>query len=230
MVEEKVDGANSGISFTPDGEMLLQSRGHYLRGGPREKHFAPFKQWAACHEVELFCALGARYVMYGEWLYAKHTVFYDALPHYFMEFDILDTERNEFLSTHRRRELLAGCPIESVLVLHEGTVASLYEFTGMITRSHFITPDRDRNLARAALDAGCAPADVVAHTDPSMRMEGLYVKVEEDGRVVARHKYVRSSFTNSITEQDEHWLNRPIVRNALKPGAYERMFEPGEGR
>ncbi len=29
-VEEKVDGANAAISFSPDGQMLLQSRGHYL--------------------------------------------------------------------------------------------------------------------------------------------------------------------------------------------------------
>jgi hypothetical protein len=32
-VEEKVDGANAAISFSPDGQMLLQSRGHYLTGG-----------------------------------------------------------------------------------------------------------------------------------------------------------------------------------------------------
>ena len=29
-VEEKIDGANSGISFGENGELMLQSRGHYL--------------------------------------------------------------------------------------------------------------------------------------------------------------------------------------------------------
>ena len=43
--------------------------------------------------------------MFGEWMYAKHTVFYDALPHYFMEFDIYDREKKEFLDTKRRREM-----------------------------------------------------------------------------------------------------------------------------
>ena len=38
VVEEKVDGANSGISFGKDGTLLLQSRGHYLTGGYRERH------------------------------------------------------------------------------------------------------------------------------------------------------------------------------------------------
>ena len=46
VVEEKMDGANCGLSFDEDGQLLLQSRGHYLDGGPREKHFALLKQWA----------------------------------------------------------------------------------------------------------------------------------------------------------------------------------------
>ena len=35
VVEEKLDGANAGISFSSAGELLLQSRGHYLTGGGR---------------------------------------------------------------------------------------------------------------------------------------------------------------------------------------------------
>ena len=39
VIEEKIDGANSAISFE-GGELRLQSRGHYLTGGGRERHFA----------------------------------------------------------------------------------------------------------------------------------------------------------------------------------------------
>ena len=46
VIEEKVDGANAGVSFTAGGALRLQSRGHYLTGGGREKHFALFKTWA----------------------------------------------------------------------------------------------------------------------------------------------------------------------------------------
>ena len=92
VVEEKLDGGNAGISFDPDGRMYLQSRGHFLEGGGRERHFDLFKTWANRWRRELWGALGPRYVLYGEWLYAKHTVFYDALPHYFLEFDALDTD------------------------------------------------------------------------------------------------------------------------------------------
>ena len=45
------------ISFDRDGRLRLQSRGHYLTGGPRERHFALFKGWAATMPRR---ALGAR--------------------------------------------------------------------------------------------------------------------------------------------------------------------------
>ena len=101
VIEEKVDGANTAISFDDEGNLLLQSRGHYLTGGYRERHYNLFKQWASIHKEMLYSVLGCRYIMYGEWLYAKHTVYYDALPHYFLEFDIYDRENEVFLDTKK---------------------------------------------------------------------------------------------------------------------------------
>lgn len=75
VIEEKIDGANTAISFDGDGNLLLQSRGHYLSGGYRERHYNLLKQWASINSDILYSALGSRYVMYGEWMYAKHTVY-----------------------------------------------------------------------------------------------------------------------------------------------------------
>lgn len=229
VIEEKMDGANCGISFSEEGELLLQSRGHYLRGGPREKHFALLKQWASARQDEFFDVLGTRYVMYGEWLFAKHTYFYDALPHYFMEFDILDTMTNEFLGTGARDMLLTHggskpSPVIPVKVVAVGQFAHLNEMRSLIKRSNFITDDRFSNLTDAALNAGVLPIEAVKHTDMDERMEGLYVKWEENGVVKGRYKFVRETFTNSILEQDTHWHDRPIIQNRLEPGAFERMF------
>lgn len=235
VVEEKVDGANCGISFSEEGELLLQSRGHYLRGGPREKHFNLLKQWSACHQEAFYCALGSRYVMYGEWLYAKHTYFYDALPHYFMEFDVLDTATGDFLTTPARRKLLAQCPVTSVKVLHEGAIASAGALAKFIGRSNFITDERKTVFLSAAYDVGVLPNDshfankeiqeVLATGDWDTNMEGLYIKVEDGQQVLDRFKYVRQSFTNAILDQDQHWHDRPIIPNKLVDGAFERMFD-----
>lgn len=156
VVEEKLDGANSGISFV-DGKLMLQSRGHYLRGGPREAQFELFKQWAATHQRELYNILGDQYVCYGEWCFAAHTVWYDRLPHYFMEFDVLDTQTGEFLSTPARDSLLrrpdVRVRIEPVRVIATGEVDSVSELSSMIGQSAFINCDDHWGFYKEVLES-----------------------------------------------------------------------------
>ena len=215
VVEEKLDGANSGISFAADGTPILQSRGHVLAGGPRERHFAPLKAWAATIASPLFDRIGDRYIVYGEWLYAKHTVFYDALPHYFCEFDVYDRHTDRYLSTARRRELLAGLPLISVPVLHAGPATTLAALTAHVGPSTCRTPAWRDALAAASAAAGCDPERIAAETDRDDAMEGLYLKVEDHDQVVRRLKWVRPSFLTSVLDSGTHWLDRPIVPNGL---------------
>ena len=224
VVEEKVDGANAGLRFSDDGKALLQSRGHYLTGGPREKHFALFKTWASAHQASLREALGARYALYGEWLYARHTVFYDRLPHYLLEFDVLDTESHTFLSTPLRKQLLAGLPLVSVRVLYEGPAQSVDHLRSLIGPSAFKSDGWRDRLADVARAEGLDPAKVRAETDMAHEMEGLYLKVEDRGRVIGRYKFVRASFLTAILDAGTHWLDRPIVPNQLADGV--DLFAP----
>lgn len=156
--------------------------------------------------------------MYGEWLYARHTIFYNALPHYFMEFDILDRHTDEFLSTPRRMALLAGLPVCSVSVLGTGPFRALPDLTGVIGSSSFIRGDHLAELEALAQSLGLDPARSTQETDRSHSMEGLYIKVEEDGRVTERYKYVRASFLTTVVQSNSHWLSRPIIPNQLLPG------------
>lgn len=229
VVEEKVDGANAAVSFSPDGELRLQSRGHYLVGGGREKHFRLFKTWAATHRTGLHAALGSRYVMYGEWLYAKHTIFYDALPHYFLEFDVLDTREGVFLDTPRRRSLLRRTAVASVPVLHRGALTDPASMTDWIGPSAFSRPGHLERLERSVEQLGLRPAITLGETDPSRDMEGLYVKVEEGGVVQARYKYVRASFLTVVQQSESHWLSRPVVPNQLAPGVDLFQLSESEG-
>jgi RNA ligase len=216
IVEEKVDGANAAISFDSQGNLRLQSRGHYLTGGPRERHFNLFKQWASVHCAAFYQVLGDRYILYGEWLYAKHTVFYDALPHYFLEFDVLDLERGEFLSTDRRRALLAGLPLVSVPVLFTGVLTSEKQLMNLLKQSHFIQDDHLDRFDAACVEQGLEVDRARKQTDLSLLMEGLYLKIEEAGMVQARYKYVRSDFLTTILQSESHWLSRPIIPNQLR--------------
>jgi hypothetical protein len=227
VVEEKVDGANCGVSFDAEGSLRLQSRGHFLTGGPRERHFALLKQWANTHADALFDALGDRFVLYGEWLYAKHTIFYDALPHYLMEFDVLDLRDETFLDTPRRAELLARMPIVPVRVLFSGVLRDEEQLKAFVGNSAFKTAACNAALEAAALRAGVDPKESAMQSDASPLMEGLYIKVEEGGVVKERYKFVRPDFVTRILDSESHWLSRPIVQNKLAPDA--DIFAAKEG-
>jgi len=215
VIEEKVDGANCGISFDAQGEQQLQSRGHFLTGGARERQFNLFKQWASTYAAEFYLALEERYVLYGEWLYAKHTIFYDALPDYFLEFDVLDLAEDVFLSTPRRRELLSGLPFSSVPVLREGPIENPGTLKALVGPSAYKSPRWREQLLQAARMPPHRADIVENQTDPSDAMEGLYIKIEEAGRVADRFKYVRHGFLTAVLDSESHWQSRPVLANRL---------------
>ena len=215
VLEEKIDGANSAISFTDEGELRLQSRGHFLVGGAREKHYDLMKQWAAVHKDKFYEVLGDRYVMYGEWMYAKHAIYYDLLPNYFMEFDILDRETDRFLDTPSRHALIRNLPVSSCPVLASGTFSSMDDILKHLGDSNYISAAHIAHLREDAERLGLNADRVCRETDASRTMEGIYIKVEENGEVVDRMKYVRASFLQTVEESQSHWLDRPIVPNRI---------------
>jgi hypothetical protein len=218
VIEEKLDGANAAFSFDERGQIWLQSRGHFLSGGWRERHFNLFKQWANAHAAALFERLADRYVVYGEWLYAKHTLFYDALPHYFLEFDVYDREAKRFLSTAKRRELLSGTSILSVPVLHQGPITTRDALLSLLGPSRFQSAGWRRTLEAAAQECGVPVERAWKETDSSGQMEGLYVKVETADETIGRYKWVRAGFLTAVLDSESHWQSRIIVPNQLAPG------------
>lgn len=215
VVEEKMDGANVAISFSNTGEMLLQNRGHFLTGGDREKHFSLFKQWAYTLANELYLVLGDRYILYGEWLYAKHTIFYDFLPHYFLEYDVLDRESKKFLDTPSRQKLLQDLDITSVPILYSGKPQKYNELTELVGQSNYIKKGHIEKLKDSCKKNSLNIEQALKQTDCTGLMEGLYIKVEEEGIVKKRYKYIREDFITTILNSQGHWLDRPIIPNQL---------------
>jgi len=213
--EAKIDGSNVGISFDEDGSMLLQSRGHYLRGGAREKEFTMFKCWANMLKRDLFDVLGKRYIMYLESVYAKHTVFYDNLPNWCLEFDVFDLEKKLFLSTSARKQLLEGLNYTSVPIVYAGPAIDLKHLKSFIGSSQYKTSSWKINLRAQAEKVGYDPDLAVKQTDPLDDDEGIYIKVETESETIGRFKFVRESFTNEILQSGSHWHDRPIIPNLL---------------
>ena len=220
VIEEKIDGANAAVSFSEAGEVLLQSRGHYLAGGGSERQFNLFKPWAHAHEHALLALLEDQYVLFGEWAYSKHSVFYDCLPHYFNEFDIYCRRTQLFLSTARRHALLAGSPVLSVPVLYAGAMPSTPKQLWQLLRHSLAKSQLWRDAFEAVVARERLPLALCwQQTDKSDLSEGLYLKVEDDEQVLARYKLVRPDFTQTILDSGSHHAARPLIANQLAPGA-----------
>jgi hypothetical protein len=195
VVEEKIDGTNVGIHFSNSGEVVLQCRGHLITEGMHPQYDL-FKQWAAVKRHVLEVHLQNRFILFGEWVYARHSIHYRQLSHYFFEFDIYDKEQGVFLDLQRRLLLLEGTGIQTVPVVHTGTVNrdDLKDLIGPSRfDSHFENPITKR---------------------PDNLMEGLYLRTETEGVVTGRAKFVRPEFVQKI-KQSTHWQHQQMVPNLL---------------
>jgi hypothetical protein len=199
IVEEKLDGTNVGIHFTTEGDLVLQCRGHLITQGMHPQYDL-FKQWAAVKRPVLEERLEDRFILFGEWLYARHSIHYRRLPHYFFEFDIYDKEVEDFLSLERRLALLEGINVQTVPVIHKGS----------------LTRDRLVSLIGPSRFDSQFENPLTGQTD--RLMEGLYLRREANGVVTGRAKFVRFEFVEKV-KQSEHWQRQAMTSNRLEDGA-----------
>ncbi|RYH15957.1 AAA family ATPase [archaeon] len=136
VVEEKVDGANMGISIV-EGQIRVQNRSHYI-SSQYHAQFELLDQWLAKHATELYEVLiPDKHILYGEWVYATHSVYYNGLEDWFIAYDLFDVEQQCFWSRDRLVQLLAPTSIKVVKVLYEGYFRSIEEITALVRGSSY---------------------------------------------------------------------------------------------
>lgn len=167
-IEEKIDGANLGISFDDAGGLLLQNRGSYLTP-PLTGQWSPLNDWIARHEDIIFDHIADTKILFGEWCYAKHSVYYNALPDWFIGFDIYDKKAEKFLSVKERNKLMKKMNIVIVPLLGDGV---------------FAPEDMERFFTVSKFgDENC---------------EGVYLRQDEELFLKYRAKMVRKEFRQAI--------------------------------
>ncbi|KAI0352276.1 ATP dependent DNA ligase [Trametes cingulata] len=173
VITEKVDGANMGFSLSADrSQILVQNRSHYINPASHEQ-FKQLGVWIDRHREDLMKVLdrdpffAQRYILYGEWLVATHSIPYSRLPDWFLAFDFYDRTTGRWADRRTLEALLADTDIRAVPLIHKGRMPSQDELRQMVQRpSQF-------------------------YHGP---VEGVYVKVERNGEVVSRGKVVRADF------------------------------------
>lgn len=171
VVEEKVDGANLGLSVDGSGVLRAQNRGAYITTDHTPPQFKTLERWLAPKRDDIAAALFPDLVLFGEWCYAVHSVRYTRLPDWFLAFDVYDRVERVFWSAARRDALLAELGIAPVPKLGSGR----FDLPGLVGL-----------LGRSELAEGPA--------------EGLYVRAEDGQHLLARAKLVRAEFVQAIDE------------------------------
>lgn len=139
-VEEKIDGACVGILHT-EGEPLIRNREHILRKGymkdtPAKLQFRPLWGWYYDNRErfsDLNDRLGMDVAVYGEWLYAKHTLYYDRLRSLFVAHSVYVPETRTFVPQEVAREALleSGFSISRLIATQVTSAEDLYGWMGL---------------------------------------------------------------------------------------------------
>jgi|SRR5690625_743385 len=130
IVEEKLDGANLGISLDEKGELLTQNRGEYVHQ-PFVGQFAQLTNWLVQHEIQLKNVLTPDLILFGEWCVARHSLNYSALPDWFLLFDVYQRSQQAFWSVQRRNQLAAVSGLHTVPQVVSGCF-SIEELKGLV--------------------------------------------------------------------------------------------------
>src|SRR5208337_556250 len=186
-ITEKVDGANTAILRGGDSEWTLQKR----RGIATQQHpqFSFFWSWARANEDKIL-HIPENWIVYGELTYAKHNIFYDHLPSYFLVFHVW-TGR-EYLDTNDRLDLCSELELQHVPMLFYGRLEG----------------HENEHLHQLEKLVG------LSKVSTTVTMEGIVVK---NAHKQMRGKLVRPEFMKQL-EEDDHWLYKKLVKNQLRPG------------
>lgn len=176
VVEEKLDGANLGLSLAPDGTLRAQNRGQYL-AEPQAGQFSRLPAWLALHGEDLLAVLEPDLILFGEWCAARHSLDYATLPDWFLLFDVYDRNAGRFWSSARRDALAkqAGLTIVPLIWRGKTTLRALQSLV-------MATPSRYRN----------GP------------LEGVVIRRESARWCEARVKLVLPNFTQAIDRHWRH--------------------------
>ncbi len=178
VVEDKVDGSQVAMYMGEDGVPVVRNKNHVLvkgygrKGTPAKAQYAPLWNWAYEHAdcfEKLYEMMGEVVGVYGEWVYAEHTIKLDLAPDDFIAYEIFVPSEGCHISAMRARGNLymAGFSIPNLLLGNPTGLA--YEALEKMTLEQH-------------------PWSSVDHR------EGVMVKVSKNGEMLHRFKMRREDF------------------------------------
>jgi len=181
---EKVDGAQMGLSVDENYKIKAQNRSHYVTSQSASQ-FKPLDKWIYQHQEALYQILDPDHILFGEWLYAKHSIAYNKLPDYFMAYDLFNKVEGKFYNRDILEEKVKGTNIVLVREIFRGKIKKEQDILAML------------KMESAYATEG--------------KLEGVYVKIFEGDYVKERSKIVRTDFLSG----NEHWTRGNLEPNTV---------------
>lgn len=183
LITEKIDGSNTS----------LEAEGCFARthsGPPAHLSFDGLK---ALHgSVKQLIPKGIQ--IFGEWVYAKHSIEYSELPGYFMMFNVRDLNYGDgmWASWEEIQEWAHLLDVPTVPVLFQGVIHSEKELQKLV-HSFMTQPSTCGGIK-----------------------EGTVVRTADAFQDKDFSKYMRKFVRKNHVQTSEHWKNQEIVKNKLK--------------
>lgn len=141
IVEEKIDGANTGIiGGKKDKPFSLQKRGSLIDISEHPQ-FGRFKAWTM-HKYSDLMKVKYPYIVYGEFMWATHHIYYDSLPDWFICFDIWNGK--EYVNRKEKEKICSDLNVEVVHLLFEGYIDSVNDVVQYVYGPSAYSSDHDR--------------------------------------------------------------------------------------
>lgn len=192
-IEEKIDGANLGLRMNKEYVIECQNRAKIVNSSTQTQ-FSNLDTWIQNNYADLYLILqNHNLILFGEWLQAKHSIYYTNLPSYFIAFDIYDTTINKFYSRTKFNEIMSQTSIPVVKTIFKGVVGSKDKLINLLTVDSAYKDSNDDNKV----------------------IEGLYLRLDDEqtGTLLIRSKLVRAEFIQGIVG---HWSKLTMVKNIVK--------------
>lgn len=183
VITSKLDGSNFCMT---NKECFARSHS----GPPTHKSF----DWVKAFHSQNKYLIPDNLVIYAEYLFAKHSIHYTNLPHYLTLFNVLDLDRNVWLSWDDVEALSQKINIPTVPVLFRGSITHDDELkelcNSLMKKKEFQTDEREGLVIRSVKEFN---NDTITFSIST-------------GKIV-RANHVQTS---------EHWKDQAIIKNKLK--------------
>lgn len=191
-ITEKCDGSNCGMTIV-DGQPILRNRNHILnkafyRKTPAKMQFSSIWTWFYSNQdkfYDLEKEFGFMPCLYGEWMFAVHSIVYDKLPDVFIPFDVYDPNTDTFVSPRIYGPILTKLGFATIPLLSEKMLS-------------------DKELL------SLRDGDSVFSTH---KREGIYIKVCDGERITHRFKMVRPGFIQGEHWNEKDMEKNKVIKS-----------------